>query len=75
MGALDRDFARRFERQRRAVEARDRAEMLQAEYEDRERARADARRRDCPGCGLRHSHWPGCPHAGTDGRPTLQAPT
>lgn len=73
MGALDADFALRFERQRRALDARDRAEILQAEYDDRE---ADRRARDagyCPGCGLRRHHWLGYPRTGTDGRPTLGA--
>lgn len=23
----------------------------------------------CPGCGLTHHHWPGCPRIGTDDRP------
>ena len=72
MGALDHDFAARFDRQQRLRAQRDRVEILQAEYDDRERARVEARRLSCSGCGLRHSHWPGCPSIGTDDRPTLR---
>lgn len=67
MGALDRDFARRFERQQRAIEARDRREILDAEYDEREAARAAARDSDgiCGRCGQRTFHWPGCPEVST----------
>lgn len=64
MGALDNDFARRFARQQRAREARDRREILDAEYDQREAARSLARLSDgtCARCGQRSFHWPGCPN-------------